>query len=121
MLAHLEAVPPLEGCGLLGGKNGRIHTHYPIANRLNSPTAFEMEPQQLVTAVLNLESQGMALLAIYHSHPYGPAAPSPTDVARANYPEAVQLIVSFADPAHPQSAGFLIRNGRVKPISLKIV
>lgn len=121
MVTHLRSVWPLEGCGLLAGQDGRIAKHYPISNRLNSPTTFEMDAEQLVTAVLDLESQGMTLLAIYHSHPHGPAAPSPTDIAQANYPETVQIIVSFRHPAHPQVEGYEIKNGRVRSVSLKIV
>jgi proteasome lid subunit RPN8/RPN11 len=32
-----------------------------------------------------LEKEGMALLAIYHSHPKGPAFPSPTDLQEARW------------------------------------
>lgn len=121
MVAHLRAVLPLEGCGLLAGNDGRIERHYPIDNRLNSRTAFEMEPEQLVSAVLNLEGQGLALLAIYHSHPDGPDAPSATDIIQANYPDTVQIIVSFRDRGRPQASGYWIQRGRVEPISLKVV
>lgn len=121
MLAHLKSVYPVEGCGLLAGADGRIEAHYPIDNRLNSPTAFEMEPAQLVTAVMDLEAKGLSLSAIYHAHPYGPAAPSSTDIAQANYPDSVQIIVSLNNPEQPQTEGFQIKNGRVSPVLLKIV
>jgi proteasome lid subunit RPN8/RPN11 len=121
MLAHLASVYPMEGCGLLAGVDGRIDHLYPITNWLNSPVAFEMVPEELVGAIVALETQGLSLLAIYHSHPQGPAAPSPTDIAQANYPEAVQIIVSLSNLEQPEAKGFLIENGRVSPVSLKIV
>ena len=121
MVAHLISTLPMEGCGLLAGNDGRIEKHYPIYNRLNSPTAFEMAPEQLVSAVLELEGQGLSLLAIYHSHPDGPATPSATDIAHANYPDTVQIIVSFKDRKKAQMKGFWVRNGRTEPLSLKVV
>lgn len=122
MLAHLASVYPLEGCGLLGGADdGRVRQLYPVDNRLNSPTAFEMEPAQLIAAVMEMEGQGQTLLAIYHSHPTGAAVPSPTDMAQANYPEAVQIIVSLEVPDRPQTAAFMIVEGQLSPVTLTVV
>jgi proteasome lid subunit RPN8/RPN11 len=121
MLAHLRSVYPLEGCGLLAGIDGRIQQQYSIDNRLHSPTAFEMEPAQLIAAFIAFEAQEQTLLAIYHSHPNGPAVPSPTDVFQANYPEAVQIIVSFEEPDQPQAAAFRIIDGRVSRVTLTVV
>ena len=121
MLAHLLSVYPMEGCGLLAGLDGRIQRHYPIDNRLNSPIAFELEPTQLIAAMIDLEAEGLSLLAIYHSHPHGIAVPSPTDIAQANYPDAVQIIVSLENPKQPQGKAFWIVNGRVTAVALKIV
>jgi proteasome lid subunit RPN8/RPN11 len=51
-----------------------------------------MEPRAQVEVLLDLEAQGLELLAIYHSHPSGPLRPSATDVAEVSYPEAAALI-----------------------------
>jgi proteasome lid subunit RPN8/RPN11 len=121
MLAQLQAAYPLEACGLMAGRNGTIRRIYPVANRLASPYAFEMEPVEQVQAMLDLEERGLELLAIYHSHPQGPAGPSASDVARAFYPEAAQLIVSLRDREHPTVRAFSIADGRVGELSLQIV
>lgn len=120
-MAHLQSVYPLEGCGLMGGADGRVLQHYPVDNRLNSPSAFELEPAQLVAAMMNMEDRGLTLTAVYHSHPNGPAVPSPTDVRQANYPEAMQIIVSFEVPDQPEAAAFRIADGRISPAILKVV
>ncbi|MBK8430028.1 MAG: M67 family metallopeptidase [Chloroflexi bacterium] len=75
--AHLRAVAPQEGCGLLAGVGGRVTAVYPIPNKLASPVAFEMEPAAQVEAMLAMERQGWELLAIYHSHPTSPRLPVP--------------------------------------------
>jgi proteasome lid subunit RPN8/RPN11 len=39
----------------------------------------------------------MEVVGFYHSHPHSQAHPSATDLAEADYPEAVHLIVGFVD------------------------
>lgn len=43
---------------------------------------------------LQLESRGMDVVGIYHSHPAGPAVPSETDLRETTWREAVSLIWS---------------------------
>lgn len=121
MIVHLKSVYPVEGCGLLAGRDGRVESHYPVTNILESNSAFEMEPSQLIAAYMEFEAVGQNLIAIYHSHPNGPAVPSSTDIAQANYPEAVQIIVSFVELDSPQAGAYRIVDGRVLPISLIVV
>ncbi len=120
-MAYLQAVYPMEGCGLLAGKDGRVEQHYPIDNVLNSPFAFELEPTQLIGAIMDLESKGLSLLAIYHSHPKGSTVPSLADIAQANYPDAVQIIISFENPEQPEGKGYLIVDGRVKRTEIRFL
>lgn len=120
MLAHLQAEYPREACGILAGPSGQAEHLYPIDNILRSPVAYEMDPQQQLAAMLDLESQGWQMTAIYHSHPTGPERPSPTDVAQAYYPESVYVIVSLADRENPVARGFGIENGRFHEVTLKI-
>jgi proteasome lid subunit RPN8/RPN11 len=37
----------------------------------------------------------LSIVGLYHSHPNGLAAPSPTDVAESHYPEWVHVIVAL--------------------------
>jgi proteasome lid subunit RPN8/RPN11 len=120
VLEHACAAYPLEACGLLGGQNGRALTLYPVDNVLQSPVAFEMDPLQQVRAMVDIEAQGMELAAIYHSHPHGPARPSPTDIAHAYYPEAVHLIVSLLIPERPELCAFTIVDGMVDEVAWEI-
>lgn len=121
MLSQLQAVYPLEGCGLLAGRAGRVARLYPVDNALRSSTEYEMDPHQQLRAMLDLEEAGWELLAIYHSHPHGPPEPSATDVARAYYPEALQVIVSLADRERPSVRAFSVTGGQVEEVLLEIV
>ena len=121
MLAQLQGAYPLEACGLMAGRAGSVQQIYPVTNRLASSYAFEMEPEEQLRAMLDLEERGWDLLAIYHSHPLGPAGPSATDVAKAFYPDAAQVIVSLRDRQRPAVRVFSISNGRISELSLQIV
>ena len=124
MLAHVGGVWPEEGCGLVGGRRSgagsRAVRLYPVENIHHSPVAFEMDPLQQIRAMLAMEAEGLELIAIYHSHPDGPARPSPTDVANAWYPDAVQLIISLVDRARPGVRAFTIIDGLVTEIALVV-
>ena len=120
LLAGLQAAYPLEGCGLLAGQAGLVTRVYPISNAAASPTAYRMAPQEQIDAMLSLAAADLVLLAIYHSHPRGPAWPSATDVASAYYPDAAQLIVSLADRNRPEARAFVIDQERVRQIPLSI-
>jgi proteasome lid subunit RPN8/RPN11 len=120
MLAEGQAGYPLEVCGLLAGQNGRITHHRPIHNQLQSPVAFEMEPKQQIETMLAVEAQGKELIAIYHSHPHGPAMPSPTDIAQAYYPELVQFILSLKEQERPSLRAFTIIDGQVDEIPFSV-
>lgn len=92
MLDHVLACMPEEACGLAAGRHGIVGLVLPIENVAHSSLRFRMEPSAQVQALLGIEEQGLELLAIYHSHPFGPPGPSPTDRAEASYPEAAAII-----------------------------
>lgn len=122
MVAHLQACYPLEGCGLLAGNEaGRVTAVYPIHNILQSPTAYKMNPNQQVEAMLAIEATGQKLLAIYHSHPQGPEWPSPTDISQAFYPEAITVIVSLRQQTAPVARAFQIVEQTVVEQKMKVL
>ena len=120
LLAHLQAEYPLEACGILAGQGGQVIKLYPIENKLHSPTAYEMNPQQQLAAMLEIEERGWAMTAIYHSHPHGPETLSATDIAQAYYPDTIQVIVSLAQRDQPVIRAFTIMNGRVQETAIDV-
>lgn len=120
VLAQLGAVWPREGCGLLGGIGERACRHVPVANVARRPDRFLMAPAEQIAALYSLEDAGARLLAIYHSHPAGPAHPSPRDVAEAAWSGVAHLIVSLADPRTPAAGVFRLDGGRITRIAWSI-
>lgn len=115
MLEHVRALPDEETCGLLGGKEGKARLMLPVENELHQRRAYQMAPQSLVDALYQLESQHCELLAIYHSHPDGPAMPSQRDIQAFSYPGVVNLIWSPTAESW-QLKAFVIEGNRCEEI-----
>jgi proteasome lid subunit RPN8/RPN11 len=119
MEQHVTRQIPLEACGLLAGKNDRVEEVLPVHNQEQSAVRFRMDPYEQLRVFDWIESQGLELLGIFHSHPAGPETVSSTDIAEAAY-DVVHLIWSpFQD--RWQARGFWIEAGRVTEVSLEIV
>jgi proteasome lid subunit RPN8/RPN11 len=123
IVAHLRAVYPDEGCGLVAVPvdDDRATRLYRLTNIAPDPRRRYLgEPLEILDALLEMERQGWRLGAIYHSHPSGPAWPSDEDVRCAYYPSALTLLVSLARPEQPEVRLFSLRDGPVSERHLVI-
>lgn len=77
-----------EGGGGIGGSHeARAEALYPLPNISPIPEReYLADPVHLLRALKAMRGAGLALVALYHSHPHGPARPSPTDLRLAAYP-----------------------------------
>lgn len=119
MLDHVQKCFPEEACGLLAGRGDVVGSVIAVPNALRSPSRYRMEPQAQVDAMLAIEAMGHEMLAIYHSHPQGPAGPSAIDVAEAAYPEVLQLIWYRTEGSWEVRA-YEVRDGAVTPAHLQV-
>jgi len=106
IIAHAKKAYPKEDCGVIAGFD--VGRFIPMKNVADTETEFEMDPQELIRVLRDIRNSGQRLIAIYHSHPKGPARLSSKDIERAYYPDAAHLIVSLADPERPRVAAFRI-------------
>jgi proteasome lid subunit RPN8/RPN11 len=125
MRAHVVATLPYEACGLLAGAASEVREVYPIANQLQSPVRYRMEPSEQVRAFSTIESKDMELVAIYHSHTAAAgtanaamAQPSATDIAEAAYAVVQVLWSRIRGPW--EANGYWISGGRVSQVPLEI-
>ena len=119
MLDHVQQHAPLEACGLLAGKNDRVETVILVRNQAQSAVRFVMDPYEQLRAFEWIDSNGLDLLGIFHSHPAGPETVSATDIEEAAY-QAIHLIWSRT-PGGWQARGFWIENGSAREVPLQIV
>ncbi len=125
MVDQVEAADPEEACGLLAGRfepggSDCVEAVLPITNRIHSPVRFFMDPVEQLAAFNWIESQGLELIGIYHSHPAGPPVPSVTDLGEYSYPGVIYLIWFRADQGWQVNA-FAINQGDYVEITLDLV
>jgi proteasome lid subunit RPN8/RPN11 len=118
MRRHVSRCAPREACGLLSGTREQVIWSQGIPNAEASPVRFRMEPRAQWRAFQRMESAGLELVGIYHSHPNGPARPSPTDIAGNMYP--VAQLIWFREKGRWQARGYNIENGISVEIPLEI-
>jgi proteasome lid subunit RPN8/RPN11 len=94
MEAHVRASVPREACGILAGDQGKVHWVESVTNVEDRVDRFRMDPQEQVDMILRIESEGLFLIGIYHSHPHGPEELSEKDIQEAAYFEAAQILWS---------------------------
>ena len=119
MREHVDRHAPLEACGLLAGKSDQVEKVILIRNQAQSPVRFVMDPYEQLQAFEWIESNGLDLLGIFHSHPAGPETVSATDIAEAAY-NVIHLIWSLGQNGW-KARGFWIQNGSATEVSLQLV
>lgn len=119
LIEHARREAPNECCGVLGGKDNRLDTAYPIHNDQSSPTRYFGSPQDLFAAVKMMRQKEEEITGIYHSHPTGPAYPSTTDLAENGYPGLYYFIISLLNPEPDVQCFHLLEDGKV--VTLEII
>lgn len=90
VLQHTATARPAEACGLIAGParqpDGAVvaDRHIPMTNNAPDPaTGFVFDPAEQLAAYADMDARSEDPVVLYHSHPRGPATPSPRDVAGA--------------------------------------
>jgi proteasome lid subunit RPN8/RPN11 len=119
MRDHVQVHAPLEACGLLAGKNDSVEKVLLINNEAQSPIRFRMNPKEQLNAFAWIESNGLDLVGIFHSHPSGPETLSPTDIAESAY--GVAQIVWSRTNGEWNARGFWVENKQMDEIILNVI
>ncbi len=95
MIAHAEDTAPREACGLVAyDAEGRPVRLYRLTNVESDPRRFEIDPGEHYRTIVDAESKGWKIGAVYHSHPGGPDRPSRTDLQAGIDRDWISFIVS---------------------------
>lgn len=111
---HAVRDAPCECCGFLLGIAGRVIYALPATNISTTPlTRYRVEPREHIALqrILRRLTPRLTIVGVYHSHPRGPAAPSPSDVRESHVREWAHAIVDLGRRA-PGITAWMIRNGR---------
>ncbi len=121
MVAQARAALPAESCGILAGSGNRIERLYEMTNIDNSPTHYTMDPAEQFAVVKKMRTDGLKMLAIYHSHPLTPARLSDEDKRLALTPDVAYLVLSLKDAEYPCAKVFVVDRDRTSEVPLTIV
>ena len=95
LIAESARTAPLECCGLLLGREGRIEEARTADNVADDPARrFEIDPAALLRAHREARTGGPELLGYFHSHPNGHPLPSATDCEHASGDNRIWAIVA---------------------------
>ncbi len=117
---HGKREMPIEACGYLAGKDGRVSVWYPMKNVDESREHYSLDPHEQFATVKKARNEGLDILAVYHTHPETPARPSVEDIALAYDPTIFYVIASLAQ-AEPSVNCFRIRNGEVQSEEMEMI
>ena len=120
VVAHALKDNPIEACGYLAGINGEVKYAIPMKNTDESNEHFSFDPQEQFDAFKKTKSEGLRLIAVYHSHPETPARPSEEDIRLAYDPNVSYVIVSLASET-PVMKSFLIKNKTVEIEEIEVI
>jgi len=119
MITHVDSCAPLEACGLLAGLNSKVESVLEVTNQAQSAVRFVMDPIEQLKAFEWIDSNGLELIGIFHSHPTGPETVSPTDIAQSAY-AVVHVILARVDNSW-HARGFWIEDGAFSEVTLQVV
>ena len=91
-----RAAFPRECCGLIEGTRTydviRATALHPAPNLARGNDRFEIDPSEQFRLLRSLHGTKREIVGCYHSHPSGPAAPSPRDAEQASERDFVWLV-----------------------------
>jgi proteasome lid subunit RPN8/RPN11 len=119
IVEHAQAEFPKEACGMIAGPAGACAKLYRLKNIDPDPVMrYNADPKELKRITDDIYDNDWDVTCIYHSHTHSPAYPSPTDVERAFYPEAVYALVSLKDRNNPDLRAYRIVDGKIEELEV---
>lgn len=124
--AHALETYPHECVGLLIGTSEKgvfeVREVVRAQNTLNSPVAFEADPQFVYNVYKEAENRGLQLIGIYHSHPNLHAYVSARDAEFMKFwGHLVWLILGLSQEKIIERKAFMMRDGKIHDVELEPV
>jgi sulfite reductase (ferredoxin) len=112
IFAQGQRAAPDEACGYLVGHGDTVMKALALTNVDHSPYHFSLDPKEQFAALRQCRAEGLAILAVYHTHPLTPARLSAEDI-RLAYDPALVYVVASLQPVGRDIQAFRVRQGTV--------
>jgi len=113
IIAHAEQDAPIEACGFLFGKEGKITRHRPVTNVERRTDHFTFEPNEQLASYQYAARDELEIIGVYHSHPVTPAVPSEEDMRLARKQNLLHVLVSLVE-GKKRVRVFYIKDGKAE-------
>jgi [CysO sulfur-carrier protein]-S-L-cysteine hydrolase len=122
IVAHARRDFPNECCGMIGMRDGAAVEVHEATNVAASPLRFEVDGLEVHRTIETIESDGLEMGAIYHSHTRSDPYPSQTDVNFARgWPGVEWLIVGVPrDGGEPTIRSYRIDDGAIEEVEVQV-
>ena len=126
VIAHALSGLPNEACGLMAAPAGseQVDRFFPVRNAAESSQIYRLDDAEYLQVERTADEEGLALVAVMHSHTHTTAYPSPTDVRDATefdpFGALLYVIVSLKDP-EPSLRCYRILDGAIaeEPVAVE--
>jgi proteasome lid subunit RPN8/RPN11 len=120
IVEHARRDAPNECCGIVAVRDGDAVAVHQMRSTQPSPLRFELDGLALFTLIDELETAGLALGAIYHSHTRSPPRPSQTDINYGRRWPGVEWVIAGLAGDEPEVRSYLISGeGAVEEVPLR--
>ena len=125
VVAHALSGLPNEACGLLAAPGGGdlVSRFFPVRNAAASSQIYRLDDAEFLQVERTADHEGLALVAVMHSHTHTTAYPSPTDVRDAAafdpFGALLYVIVSLKDP-EPALRCYCLLDGEITEVPVAV-
>ena len=121
IVAHARRDFPNECCGMIAMRDGAVVSVHEATNVAASPLRFEVDGLEVHRTIDEIESGGLEMGAIYHSHTRSDPYPSQTDVNFARgWPGVEWLIVGVPRDGEPTVRSYRIDDGVIEEVEVDV-
>jgi proteasome lid subunit RPN8/RPN11 len=116
--AHARLARPNECCGLLLGAPDEIVTSMRARNERNSPTRYQIAPEDHFAAIRQARALNLDVIGAYHSHPSSPPNPSATDLLESIPGDFLYVIIGRDQAGSSSTRAWRVIQGNFRPVPL---
>ena len=122
--ADARAQAPIEACGILIGRRWGNDCEaldaVAASNVVNSPTRFEIDPEELYRVIKGVESRGFEIIGFYHSHLGYGAGPSAVDLGHMKFLSDLVWLICDIPAGGAEFKAFSMHGGKLVELELVV-
>ncbi|KUO40439.1 MAG: hypothetical protein AVW06_00215 [Hadesarchaea archaeon DG-33-1] len=120
--ADARARAPIEACGILIGKRGKndfeVLDLVAAPNVVDSPTRFEIDPEELYRVMKGAEARRLEIIGFYHSHLGYGAGPSAVDLEHMKFLSNLVWLICDILARSAEFKAFSMHGGKLVELEL---